>query len=185
MTGVGMGRRPLLVMVLGWLSVVVAVAAITFVVVDRAGRGVGRASAAGTVALVESTAQSSTTATPPSPTPSETETETETEAPPKSEKPSSTRAPARTSKPRQTAPAPVSTPREPEPRTASFTNEGGTVVASCRGSEISLDSIRPRDGWRVEKEVEHGGLEVVFKAVEREVEILLVCVRGVPTRGGS
>ncbi len=181
MTGVGMGRRPLLVMVLGWLSVVVAVAAITFVVVDRAGRGVGRASAAGTVALVESTARSSTTAAPPSPTPSETETE----APPKSEKPSSTRAPARTSTPRQTAPAPVSTPREPERRTASFTNEGGTVVASCRGSEISLDSIRPRDGWRFEKEVEHGGLEVVFKAVEREVEILLVCVRGVPTRGGS
>ena len=172
MTGVGMGRRPLLVMALGWLSVVVAVAAITFVVVDRAGRGVGRASAAGTVALVESTAQSSTSAAPPSPTPSETESE----APPKSEKPSSTRAPSRTSQPRQATPA---------PRTASFTNEGGTVVASCRGSEISLDSIRPRDGWRFEKEVEHGGLEVVFKAGEREVEILLVCVRGVPTQGGS
>jgi hypothetical protein len=176
-----MGRRPLLAMVLGWLSVVVAVGAITFVVVDRAGRGVGRASAAGTVALLESTAQSSTTAAAPSPTPSETEEE----PPSESEEPSSTPAPSRTTKPRQTAPAPAPTPREEEPSTASFTNDGGTVVASCRGSEISLDSIRPRDGWRFEKEVEHGGLEVVFKAVEREVEMMLVCVRGVPTQGGS
>ena len=106
-------------------------------------------------------------------------------APARVQEPSSTPAPSRTIKPRQTAPAPAPTPREDEPSTASFTNDGGTVVASCRGSEISLDSIRPRDGWRFEKEVEHGGLEVVFKAVEREVEMMLVCVRGVPTQGGS
>ena len=52
MNEVGMGRRPLVAMVAGWFAVVLAVAAITFVVVDRAGRGVGRASAAETVAVV-------------------------------------------------------------------------------------------------------------------------------------
>ena len=56
------------------------------------------------------------------------------------------------------------------------------MVATCTGSQISLDSIRPRDGWRFEKESEHGGLEVGFKTDEREVDILLICVRGVPTR---
>ena len=67
--------------------------------------------------------------------------------------------------------------------TASFTSDGGTVVATCRNGEVTLDSIRPRDGWRFEKESEHGGLEVVFKAVEREVEIHVSCQGGVPTRG--
>ena len=67
-----MGRRPLVAMVAGWIAVVLAVAAITFVVVDRAGRGVGRASAAETVAVVAtSVPQGSASRTPtrePSPT---------------------------------------------------------------------------------------------------------------------
>ena len=133
MTAVRMGPRPLVGMVLGWLAVVVAVAAITFVVVDRAGRGVGQASAAETVAVL-----------PPPTTP-------------------------------PTASAP--TPRD----TASFTSDGGTVVASCTDGQVELVSIRPRDGWRFEKESEHGGLEVAFRGDGQQVELLLRCVDGVPT----
>ena len=167
MNDVGMGRRPLLGMVLGWLAVVVAVAAITFVVVDRAGRGVGQASAAEVVAVLPSTSARPTSATPP-PTPRPSSTSDEPEATPTPDEPEAT---------------PTRTSSDDGPDTASFSSDGGTVVASCDGSQISLVSIRPRDGWRFEKESEHGGLEVVFKSVEREVEIHVSCQGGVPTRG--
>ena len=172
-----MGRRPLVAMVAGWFAVVLAVAAITFVVVDRAGRGVGRASAAQTVAVVAtSVPQGSASRTPTrKPTPSQT--------PERSTSSPRTAAPEPTPSAR-TTPEPESTPtpREPESETASFTTDGGIVVATCEGSQISLDSIRPRDGWRFEKESEHGGLEVTFKTDEREVEIHVSCQGGVPTR---
>ena len=171
-----MGRRPLVAMVAGWFAVVLAVAAITFVVVDRAGRGVGRASAAETVAVVATGVPKASASPTRTPTPSETP-ERSTSSPRTTEpEPSSTK---------RSTPEPESTPtpREAESQTASFTTDGGIVVATCEGSQISLDSIRPRDGWRFEKESEHGGLEVVFKAVEREVEIHVSCQGGVPTRG--
>ena len=173
-----MGRRPLVAMVAGWFAVVLAVAAITFVVVDRAGRGVGRASAAQTVAVVSTTVpQGSASRTP-------TEPPTPSQTPEPSESADSSEAPEPTPTVRRTTPEPESTPtpREPESRTASFTTDGGIVVASCQGSQISLGSIRPRDGWRFEKESEDGGLEVVFKTSEREVEIHVSCQAGVPTR---
>ena len=176
-----MGRRPLVAMVAGWFAVVLAVAAITFVVVDRAGRGVGRASAAETVAVVATGVPKGSASPTRKPTPSETP-ERSTSSPRTTEpEPSTTRR----STPERTTPEPESTPtpREAESQTASFTTDGGIVVATCEGSQISLDSIRPRDGWRFEKESEHGGLEVVFKTVEREVEIHVSCQGGVPTRG--
>jgi cytoskeletal protein RodZ len=171
-----MGRRPLVAMVAGWFAVVLAVAAITFVVVDRAGRGVGRASAAETVAVVATEVPKRSASPTQKPTPSRTP-ERSTSSPRTTEpEPSPTT---------RTTPEPESTPtpREAESQTASFTTDGGIVVATCEGSQLSLDSIRPRDGWRFEKESEHGGLEVVFKAVEREVEIHVSCQGGVPTRG--
>ena len=182
MNGVRMGRRPLLAMALGWVLVVAAVAAVTFVVVDRAGRGVGQASAARTVAPLPSEASS----LPPSPTPSPTSAPvrptTSTPTPTRTAPP----APTRTSRP----PAPVTTPtlRLAETRTASFTTEGGTVVASCAGTVLTLGSITPRDGWRFEKDVEHGALEVKFASSAEDVddvEVAIGCVRGMPTRLGD
>jgi hypothetical protein len=173
-----MGRRPLVAMVAGWFAVVLAVAAITFVVVDRAGRGVGRASAAETIAVVSTTVpQSSASRTPTArPTPTRTPQRSTSARPSETPEPDPSR-PRATPEPESTP-----TPREPESQTASFTTDGGIVVASCDGSQISLASIRPRDGWRFERESEHGGLEVVFKAGEREVEIHVSCQGGVPTR---
>ena len=173
MTGVGMGRRPLLVMALGWLAVVVAVGAITFVVVDRAGRGVGQASAARTLVPTAATLPPTPTPTPTTPSTSSPATSPSTPVP--------TQAPSRP----VIKPSVSPTVRQAEVRTASFTTDGGTVVAECAGTELRLVSITPRDGWRFEQESEHGGLEVKFKADEREVEILVVCRRGVPVRAES
>lgn len=64
-----MGRRPLWGMALAWVAVVLAVATVTFVVVDRAGRGVGQASAAGTIAPVPSGSPSTTPGMPGTTTP--------------------------------------------------------------------------------------------------------------------
>ena len=54
-------------------------------------------------------------------------------------------------------------------------------MASCEDGVVQLVSLRPRDGWRFDKETEHGRLEVGFRGDSRQVELLLTCVRGVPT----
>ncbi|HET6967597.1 MAG TPA: hypothetical protein VFI44_04925 [Ornithinibacter sp.] len=173
-----MGRRPLLAMALGWVLVVVAVAAVTFVVVDRAGRGVGQASAARTVAALPSGAASPSPSSTPATTPparssSPTPAPTRTPAP----------APPRTSRP----PAPARTPaaRPALTRTSSFTTDGGTVVVSCDKAVLTLESITPRDGWRFEDKSDDGELEVKFRTREEDVddvEITIGCVRGTPTQ---
>ena len=184
MTGVRMGRRPLLAMALAWVLVVAGVAAVTFVVVDRAGRGVGQASAARTVAAV------------PSSTPSPSARPSTPEATPTPSPAATTAAPTRTTPPRTVLPTPVRSTRPPRPdstptvrpaeaRTVSFTTEGGTVVVSCSGTRLSLDSITPRDGWRFETETEGDALEVHFKpraSEVDEVEIAIGCRGGTPTR---
>lgn len=178
-----MGRRPLLVMVLGWFAVVGAVGAITFVVVSNAGSGVGRASAAERVVVV-SPGDSAT----PSGTATGTPTPTVTPSVPKLPSASTTPEAEETSDPpdtpeaRPTSKAPRPTAPPVDPHTASFTTEGGIVVASCSGSKVVLKSARPRDDWGFETEFQRGSLEVTFKTAEREVEIYLRCVGGVPTR---
>lgn len=162
MNGVRMGRHPLLALALGWVLVVVAVATVTFVVVDRAGRGVGQASAAQTVAPLPS-GVGSTTADPAP--------QTSPDSPDSSD-------PAGTSDP-------LATPAQPMGRTESFTTDGGTVVATCTGAVLTLGSITVRDGWRFEKASDDGGLEVRFRNRDGgggEVEIVLGCQDGIPTR---
>jgi hypothetical protein len=170
---VGMGPRPLLGMVLAWLAVVVGVGAITFVVVDRTGRAVGQASAADSVLALPLVTSSGS----PSPRPSASRSATVPA-------PSSSASVGPGSTPRPSRPSSGSTPTvvQAEPRTASFSTDGGTVVATCEGTRISLESIRPRDGWSFEQESEHGGLEVQFTSGERQVEMLVTCVQGMPTR---
>ncbi len=175
-----MGRRPLVVMVLGWFAVVGVVGAITFVVVSNAGSGVGRASAAERAVVV-------------SPRTSDAPAPTVTETPTPSARPTSTASPTESTSAQPTRrpddPEPTTAPsdRRPsapagDPRTASFSTQGGIVVASCSGSKVALRSIRPRDDWRFDSDFERGALEVTFKTTEREVEIYLRCVDGVPTR---
>jgi hypothetical protein len=194
-------------MVLGWSALVLAVGAITFVVVGNAGRGVGRASAAEWV--VSTTSSNSTTRTPMSTlTPTSSSTSGPATPPaPTPESPESPESPAEGSSWPSAAPgtrpsssdpaappdspagnwraAPTRPAPEGDQSTASFTSEGGIVVASCERSKLSLDSIRPRDGWRFSKEVERTAIEVAFRTPGREVEMMLSCVGGVPTRARS
>lgn len=149
-------------MALGWVAVVVAVAAVTFIVVDRAGRGVGQASGPPTVPGV-----ASSTGTVPAATVSDT-----------AGSPGSTQTP--------TGPT-ASTGGTA--RTESFTTAGGTVVASCDGEQVTLESITVRDGWRFEQEAERGRLEVKFESRQDDdvddAELHLVCVAGTPTPVGD
>ena len=178
-----MGRRPLLVMVLGWFAVVGAVGAITFGVVSNAGSGVGRASAAERAVVVSTRtpgpATVPSTGTPtPSVTPSAPLAPTTSTTP----QPSAPTKPSDTPEPRPTSKAPRPTAPAADPRTASFSTQGGIVVATCRGAKISVMSIRPRDDWRFSKpKFERGALEVKFTTAEREVESYLRCVDEVPT----
>ena len=176
-------RPPLVVMLLAWLLVVTAVGFVTYVVVGSAGRDVGQASAAATAVplptvtpTVASTPRATTsTSTPASPRPTRSATP----------RPTATRAgtPKATTSPAPPPPVTRTTPPpSPSSTTRSFTTQGGTVVATCTGSTIRLDSITVRDGWRVENETEGGAVEVKFKASETEIEVTLRCVGGVPTR---
>jgi hypothetical protein len=161
-SGVQMGRRPLWGMVLAWVAVVLAVATVTFVVVDRAGRGVGQASAAGTVAPVPSAGASTTPGMPGTATP----TASPSASPTASATGTATGSPTTVT------------------RTASFPTAGGTVVASCEGTTIVLGSITVRDGWRLEDEAEQGEIEVKFRTDAKDVddvELVLRCVDGIPT----
>jgi hypothetical protein len=178
-----MGRRPLLVMVLGWFAVVGVVGAITFVVVSNAGSGVGRASAAERVVVVSPDDSASPTQTPTT-TPTRTVTPTVPTLPSASttSEPEEPSEPSDPPEPRPTSKAPRPTAPVPDPHTASFATEGGIVVVSCSGSKVVLKSARPRDDWRFDTEFQRGALEVTFKRAEREVEIYLRCVDGVPTR---
>ncbi len=179
------GRRPLLLMGLVWLLVVAAVGSVTYLVVDRAGKEIGDTSGTSQVVAAPSLRTSTTSRpTPSSPRPTATRTRTTT---PKSTPKSTptptvsavTPVPSRRTTPIEAPPTP--TPTTSPTRTASFTTKGGTVVASCTGDRMVVGSIRPRNGWSLEREVEGDHLEVHFKASEDEVEIKIRCRDGVPT----
>ncbi|MGG5257431.1 hypothetical protein [Phycicoccus avicenniae] len=166
MSRVDAPRRALVGMVVAWVAVVLVVGGLAFVVVSRAGSQVGQASALRTVADAPAGAGSTT----PRPAPS-------------------------SSRPTPTDTASSTPEDEPEVRTRSFTSRGGTVVASCTGSQVRAESITVRDGWRFADEREPDKLEIHFSRTDApareevegdddagEVEIRVGCVDGVPTR---
>lgn len=59
----------------------------------------------------------------------------------------------------------------------------GSVVASCQGDRLTLTSVRPRSGWRVEHEVEDSRGKVSFHRVsgEGEITVRLGCASGTLT----
>lgn len=64
---------------------------------------------------------------------------------------------------------------------SSFSTRGGTVVARCTAGGVEVLGITPRDGWRVDQDLEEGRLEVHFKATGDEVKLDVACVNGVAT----
>jgi hypothetical protein len=180
------GRTPWFLAALVWVLVVAAVGSVTYLVVDRAGRGIGDTSATAPMAAPVASATPSATPTRSSSAPSPTRTRTRSATP--TPRPTSTPAPPApaTSSPRASAtstPTPTRTPTPaPVSRTESFSTRGGTVVATCVDGRVRLDSITVRDGWRFEKDVEGGYVEVKFEAEEDdEIELRIGCRNGVPT----
>ncbi len=181
--------RPLAVMALAWVLVVAAVGTVTYLVVDRAGRALGQASDTSTLVAAppstsSRTAAPTSTGSSPSPSPGRSSTPRSTLGPtaaPAPTVPTGSTGSATTVRPSST-PTPTPTPtRTVSTRTASFTTRGGTVVASCTGDRIRLDSITPRDGWGFEPEIDGSQLEVKFTSRQDEVELHIRCVGGVPT----
>ncbi len=190
---VGTPVRRWMAMVGLWLVVVLAVASLTWLVIGRAGRDVGIAQVAvpaGTVSSVASSPRPRTSTTRPTPTERESDDD-------------STSAPSRTtgaggpprSTPRHTSSAPRSTaaarPPAPGPtaRKATFSTQGGTVIASCTDSTIRLVSATPRDGYRLHQDVGDGALEVTFTSGygdgegdgdHEDLELHIVCQGGFP-----
>ncbi len=160
-----------------WVVVVAAVSALTFIVVDGVGRSVGQVTTApdvradpgvkpSTTATASPTAtQASPSAVAPSPTAPESVGDTPiTEPPPPTEAPGDS-----------TEPPPASQPTGPQIITGSFSNPGGTVVVSCQGSTLTVGGISPRDGFKVENEMEGGHLSVKFSNSRSEYSMELGC----------
>ncbi len=210
MTRVDATRRSMLAMGAAWLAVVLLVGGATFTVVSRATSKVGQAAAMRTVATATSTGSTSPSTRSSSPrptrrpshhsTPHPTGEDPTTPVPPP---PSGPTAPPTTARPTtSTAPRPRPTPTRsttPTRQTASFSTQGGTVVASCTGTTLRRESITARDGWRFEDDLEHGRLTVHFwqsehgdsaaaspssglTADSEDVELTIVCSGGKPTR---
>jgi hypothetical protein len=160
------GRRPmLLVLPLAWLVVVVVVAAVTWQVIDAAGRqvlGSGSSTpltAAGSTADAQNALPSGSPSRRPRPadddssvaprTPSaaagtgvpEDQPGVEPNDGPGAE-PSATPSQSPRQQPTQQAP--------PQAQVRSWQGAAGTVSASCTGATISLQSVTPNDGWGFE-----------------------------------
>ena len=146
-----------------WIATVCAVGGLTWLVISGAGRAVGQVSAerpsvVGSFApqVLPSTAASS------------------------SGRPSaSSPPPTAVATPTTAAPEPSA---RPQGVSRTFTADGGTVVVTCVGADIALQSVRPLDGWRFERETSGDTIEVKFSAAgeTEEQELHLGCAQGVP-----
>lgn len=176
------GRAPWLLAALVWVLVVAAVGSVTYLVVDRAGRGIGDTSQTRPLAVAPSTTP---TPSPTQSSPRPSRTPSRTSSPSASPRP--TASTASTATPTRTPPAPPAPTRTtaapPASSTRSFATAGGTVVATCTDGVVRLDSITVRDGWRFETEKEEGYLEVKFESAgDDEVELKIGCRGGVPVQ---
>lgn len=162
-------RRRAALVAITWVVTVAAISSTLWAVIGHVGRRVGpEGSYAGRPQVSWSGTPSS------SPTPRRTPTA--------SPRPRPTASPSRSKPAPSVKPAPPPpAPEQPTPRTQTFSSEGGTIVATCTGSTIRVEAVRPRDGWSIgEPEVESGQVEVKFTSGEREDEVSVRCRGGQP-----
>lgn len=188
-----------------WLGVVVAVSAVTWTVINSAGQEVltsegSRSLPAGGIAGSPHPARSPGAqglhprARSGSPAPSP-----RTSPDPGRATPASPVAPAPTSPPATptSAPSPATSqpPRGPAPQAQVRTWQGqaGTVTTRCEGSDITLQSASPSDGWSIDVGSRGpAAVQVRFRTGddrERETQVKGTCAGGVPrfavSSGGS
>lgn len=210
------GRPMVLLLPLVWLAVVLAVAGLTWRVIDSTGRQL-LTSGEGSTLSPSGTAGSPRTPGPPEPRRHQADagrSATPSQEPAASSSPRSTKTGPATSLPsepsegsgEQPSPQPVqpsAQPATPQPTTAptdepsqpsqptaaetqvrSWQGAAGTVTAGCSNARITLQSVTPNDGWRVEvgdRGPEH--IEVTFRSggeEERETQVEAVCAAGAP-----
>lgn len=145
-------------LLVAWLLVVAAASAAIWFVIGRAGGAVG---ASTTGRAIEVTA-------PAQPTPSDDDHPT-------------TGAPGAAEPSSGAGGTPTAVPTPSADQTATWTGAAGRLTATCRGEEITLNSILPADGYRVEKHEGSGSrrLEVEFKG-PHEVHVRATCGRSGP-----
>ena len=84
---------------------------------------------------------------------------------------------------RSASPSPTTSSSSPPPPGEKTTvTEGGTVIARCEGALVRVVSASPAQGYQVDPdddEVEDHP-SVKFQSGEREIEVRLRCVNGVP-----
>ena len=159
-----MRRSTVLLGGLVWLAIVVAVSAITWFVIDAAGRDVLTSGQASTLPTAGGAASQDT----PSGTPGGDRTS--------SPGPSS---------PRSTATRDATAPAIPGTvQVRAWQGAAGTVVARCTGSSVTLQSATPTDGWGIEvKERGPREIEVEFEQngeSEGRTRVEGGCAGGVP-----
>jgi hypothetical protein len=175
-------------MALAWLAVVAVASAVTWGVIDAAGRGVLGSGGPDSLQAADLTSTAEPATVAPAPTLS------------RSPHASGGPRPTRTGGVGPTGGSPTSTPPLPPAATASTPPEqdlpaargqvgswvgpGGEVTAACTGSTIDFRSATPSDGWgrevkdegphEVEVEFESGGDD------RRRTEVVGLCVGGRP-----
>ena len=76
-------------------------------------------------------------------------------------------------------PAPTAPPAPPASSTQTFALTGGTVMVTCTGNAIALDSATPNAGFTIDKEEnEDGQVEVRFQSDAHESRLQLTCHNG-------
>jgi len=171
-----------IVVPLAWAGVVAIVAALAWWVIDGAGQSI----------LTEPAHEAVTpapTSGPVSPGPNRPEPSTEPPTAPttgSSTEPTSGPTPSPSSPDSSAPPAPPSSEPQEQPtrRTMTWQGEAGLLRVSCNGQTLRLEGASPHDGYFVD-EAERGDgreIEVKFRSTDgdREVEIHVVCVKGVP-----
>jgi len=79
----------------------------------------------------------------------------------------------------QPAPAPTAPPAPPITSTKTFSLVGGTVMVTCTGNAITLDSATPNAGFTTDKaETEEGRVEVRFRNDSHESRLEVTCQNG-------
>ncbi|MFI7674738.1 hypothetical protein [Actinophytocola sp. NPDC049390] len=86
-----------------------------------------------------------------------------------------------TSGPTSPPPTTSSTTRPP-PEEKTTVTEGGTVIARCDGALVRVVSASPAQGYQVDPDDDEADdhPSVTFQSGEREIEVRLRCVNGVP-----
>ncbi|MDG4822660.1 septum formation initiator [Asanoa sp. WMMD1127] len=81
---------------------------------------------------------------------------------------------------------PATTPPSGDTRSRSFSNPGGSVVASCRGRLATIDTWSPAQGYSV-RDLDEGpddDAEVKFEGAGGRFEIKIECRGGTPVEAG-